>query len=412
MKKHRKSEKDFTRNSKLTFFLLILFMLNIIRTSIQNELDNFFKTLSHSELPVHFICKSAFSKARKKVKYTVFTELIEKLEKYFYENFKIKKWHGFILKAVDGTNLYLPKSEETIKHFGLFKNSNGNDAVLARLSQIYDCQNKITNNALITPLTTCEREALLIQSGALTQDDLLLMDRGYPAFWLFAFLHHKKINFCSRIQTNQWNVVKEFFLSDAHDKIVEFNISAKKWPSFVPKDIPKHSIKLRLIKIQLSSGQTEILVTTLKNRKKYDYSVFKELYHKRWPIEEDYKTMKLRTEVENFSGKSVEAVYQDVYAKIFTKNLTSIMTNDLNEEVDKMCEERSRKHKYKINSVNALSKMKNTISLLFTSDCVSELLDEFLELLTLVLEAVRPDRRYDRRPMHPKRFYPQYKTIS
>ncbi len=42
--------------------------------------------------------------------------------------------------------------------------------------------------------------------------------------------------------------------------------------------------------------------------------------------QEDYKVMKCRIEIENFTGKSVLSVYQDFHARIFSKNLTTIMT--------------------------------------------------------------------------------------
>ena len=41
---------------------------------------------------------------------------------------------------------------------------------------------------------------------------------------------------------------------------------------------------LRLIRIELSSGETEILITSLTDCKKFSYQLFKELYHLRWPV--------------------------------------------------------------------------------------------------------------------------------
>ena len=46
--------------------------------------------------------------------------------------------------------------------------------------------------------------------------------------------------------------------------------------------------------------------------------------HQRWGIEEDYKVMKSRLTIENFSGFSVEAVLQDIHAKTLTKNLAAV----------------------------------------------------------------------------------------
>jgi hypothetical protein len=57
----------------------------------------------------------------------------------------------------------------------------------------------------------------------------------------------------------------------------------------------------------------------------YPYELFRKLYHCRWQVEEDYKVLKAWLTMENFSGKSVLSIYQDFHAKIFSKNLTSIL---------------------------------------------------------------------------------------
>ncbi len=59
-----------------------------------------------------------------------------------------------------------------------------------------------------------------------------------------------------------------------------------------------------------------MLITSPTDTKLYSYEVFAELYHKRWPVEEDYKTIKCRIGMENFSGQSALSVYQDFYAKV------------------------------------------------------------------------------------------------
>ena len=83
-------------------------------------------------------------------------------------------------------------------------------------------------------------------------------------------------------------------------------------------------LQLRLIRIQ-NGDKVQVLITSLIDTKRYPIEIFYDLYHSRWPVEEDYKFIKCRMELENFSGKSVLSVYQDFHAKIFTKNLVSIL---------------------------------------------------------------------------------------
>lgn len=86
-------------------------------------------------------------------------------------------------------------------------------------------------------------------------------------------------------------------------------------------------IPVRLIRVELNTGEVEMLVTSLLDTVAYPIAVFEDLYHCRWPVEENYKVMKCRIEIENFSGESVWAVYQDFHAKVFTMNLTAILAH-------------------------------------------------------------------------------------
>jgi hypothetical protein len=50
----------------------------------------------------------------------------------------------------------------------------------------------------------------------------------------------------------------------------------------------------------------------------YPHDLFADLYHDRWPVEEDYKIMKCRIEIENFTGQSELSVYQDFHARVLS----------------------------------------------------------------------------------------------
>ena len=84
---HRRSQKDFTRKRCLTFIVVILFLLNMIKRSLQDELDEFFKLLNQDTIAARIVTKSAFTQARKKLKYEAFVELNAVQIAYFYEHF-------------------------------------------------------------------------------------------------------------------------------------------------------------------------------------------------------------------------------------------------------------------------------------------------------------------------------------
>lgn len=54
--------------------------------------------------------------------------------------------------------------------------------------------------------------------------------------------------------------------------------------------LPTDSLPVRLVKVPLASGETEIFATSLLDEATYPTPVFKPLYHLRWGVEEAYKT--------------------------------------------------------------------------------------------------------------------------
>ena len=102
--------------------------------------------------------------------------------------------------------------------------------------------------------------------------------------------------------------------------------------------LDKKPVKVRMLRVELDSGETEILVTSLTDTNKFSYDIFSELYHLRWPVEEDYKNIKYRLEAENFSGKSVLSIYQDFHAKLFSKNLAAAVANTTKKQILKKSE--------------------------------------------------------------------------
>jgi hypothetical protein len=85
--------------------------------------------------------------------------------------------------------------------------------------------------------------------------------------------------------------------------------------------------------VVLPTGEIEVLVTSLLDEEKYLTAEFKELYWLRWGVETFYGTLKGRLNLDNFTGKSVEAVKQDFYSTIFLSNLETIITEEAQESM-------------------------------------------------------------------------------
>lgn len=406
------SSKNFIRNRILPFHTIIFFLMNLIKGSYQDELDYFFKAINHSESFVRKVTKSAFCKARKKLKSEAFTKLNMEAVNYFYDHFTPKKWFGFTLLAIDGSTVKIPRTAEVEKHFGLWNANSQNPCPLARISQLFDVLNKITVDAIISPKAIGERELCESHFMKLMPTDLILLDRGYPAYWLFNLILSWGGHFCARVQVDKWIPIKKFFRSGKSQKTIHLKAPASSIAKCKELGLDTPDLKLRLIRIQLENGEFEILITSLVDIETYPQEIFLDLYHHRWPIEEDYKVMKCRIEIENFTGKSVLSVYQDFHARIFSKNLTAMLAFPAHQDIEQL--NHDKRYPYQLNFTQAVSKMKNTIVLLFNRplEVAKNLISALHELFVKTVEPVRPNRKFPRNHKIQKRgFYPSYKPV-
>ena len=77
MTENRRSAKDFSRKRCLTFVIVLVFLMNMIKRAIQDELDEFFKALDAEPIACRHVSKSAFTQARQKLKHTAFHRSID-----------------------------------------------------------------------------------------------------------------------------------------------------------------------------------------------------------------------------------------------------------------------------------------------------------------------------------------------
>lgn len=113
-----------------------------------------------------------------------------------------------------------------------------------------------------------------------------------------------------------WLPVKSFVESGLKEMIVELSLPRKDYKKdggLLFKDEPP--VRYRLVLIELENGEKEVLCTSLVDSTQYPHELFSELYHCRWSIEEGYKLLKERLDLEDFSGKTAKAVKQDFHAK-------------------------------------------------------------------------------------------------
>ena len=229
--RHRQHQKDFTRKRKLPFHVLIVFLINFVHGSYQDELDKFFKTIWRFDVAKRVVSKVALAKARMKLKFGAFVELNRHLVNHFEAHFNPRTWFGFRLLAIDGSTTRLPMTDDIIQHFGVWNGRQGAPSPMARVSQLFDVLNKITVHAIIKPKSIGERELAAQHLLNVMPNDLILLDRGYPAWWLFNSILSMNANFCARVSCTKWKAVRKFFRSGLSEKIIDLLFMLLPWPN-------------------------------------------------------------------------------------------------------------------------------------------------------------------------------------
>ena len=142
----------FTRSRKLPIKTIILLVLKF-KSSIQRELDRFYKEVMQSDFNIRAVTKGAFTQARAKLNPWAFKRLNEVAVNSFYDGAEYYVWHNMRLLAVDGTRLVLPNHPTVAQEFGVHQFGPKADSPrsLAMGSLLYDVLNLITLDSQIAP---------------------------------------------------------------------------------------------------------------------------------------------------------------------------------------------------------------------------------------------------------------------
>ncbi len=408
--RHRTRDTAFTRQRKLPFWNLCLILLNQLKGSLQDELDAFFQAQSGRIDEERIVSKSALSQARQYLSHTAFIELLDNFQQQFDAQATPWRWYNLRLRAVDGSTLYLPDNEATFMHFG-GQQQEGVRCTQARMSECYDIASGLTVDCQVAPYATAERDLAAMHLAKTQADDILLYDRGYPAFWFYVLHQQEQRYFCMRMSKDLYPESARLCRSKEQEMQITLTPKGESIKQCKKRNLPRQPITLRLVKVVLDNGSIEILITNLLDSQRYPATAFKELYHYRWGIEENYKRQKSRQEVENFSGTSVAAIYQDIYAKCFIKNVAMALVTLAQTTVKRW--HANRQHRYQVNVTQALSKMKHFLVTFQRAADPVLWLEKLVRLLGQTTEPIRPHRSYPHKLKRksPNRFSVCYKRI-
>lgn len=321
--RHPDFPKAFTRKRSLPLPALVCALLSMRASSQQAMLDGFFGTLGEAVQPA--VSDRAFAKARSHLHMPALAWLNDWLIQRSEAAGLIPRWHGLRVVVGDGSVL-MPAVRQCLRTRNLA-------APDQRLFALFLPGVELTLHASVHSASESERAMLVEWLDKLGPDDVLVLDRGYPASWLVNLLIEHGIKFVIRCDFGDagWAGVREFVRSGK--KQARAQLSPPSAAEVEDWQCSRDAPTVRLVRQIAPGGGVRALLTNI-DEQAVAHQAFGDLYHQRWRIEEALKRLKLRMGLEAVSGRSQNALIIDVAAKILADNIAALLCHGAAAEHD------------------------------------------------------------------------------
>jgi len=382
LEKSRLKATAFTRRREggMGFPDAICFMLDMGKTTLQTRLNRFYSLTKGAKA----ISQSAFTQLRAGFDHTPFEVMVRGLVREEYSGeYELPTWNGYHLFAVDGSYLQLPWGAELVSTFGV---RGGGNRPGAGVSVLFDVLHGWALNPIITRADMNERDEcmkhidfLCDEFPHIARQSILLLDRGYPSYDLLQKCEENGLKFVIRCASNSFKAVVEAPMGDS---LVHLGDGQT----------------VRVVKFLLGNGETETLATNLFDLPE---SEFPALYAKRWGIETMYHQLKEIIGVEQFSGKTPNAIRQDFWASMVLLNAAAVFQKEADEVIAERHKALPVKHSYRARTSDLIVTLRDR--LVFATLCGHPSLTDWelgniMRELSRAVSPVRPGRSFPRIP--------------
>ena len=354
----RNPEKDFTRHRIFDFSTMIKFVLSAGCNTLATELMNFF---DFNQFP----SVSAFVQQREKILPEAFHHVLIEFNNRM--NVSPKLFHGYRLLAVDGSDLTLPFNPKESENIRTKDHCN-----FLHLNTIYDVCSKRYVDAAICSGTKCGEVSAAVDFVRRLPEKfpvILLADRGYESYNLFAHVEERLFDYVIRIkdacstgilsgiefpEADEFDITRNLVITRqstgpaaVNSKVYKYFTKATRFDFIENSKAPDYEIQIRFVRFKLDNGEYEVLATSLPEEI-FSTEDLKELYHMRWNIETSYLLSKWALGMSSYHSKKAENVKQEVYADLIMYNFVMYICADLKTE------KRGKKHPQQINYTQAI----------------------------------------------------------
>ena len=383
---HR-TKNHFVRKRKLSMSHLITYLFYTNKASMYQNIASIREDLSPDSFPV--VSKQAVSKARQYIDPSLFQSLYSLSVDIFYRNIpKRKLWNGFHIYAIDGSKFEIPNDPTTFEFFGeMFTFPNNNRKFTSGLaSMIYDVLDDYIIHGSLHRYLAPEREAAkehmkTIETLDIYKNSIVIFDRGYYSEDMFRYC----------VEHNHLCLIR------LKDKLKISRSCKGDTISILPGNSKTgtEDISIRVIEVTLDSGTKEYLATNIFD-KNITVHMFKELYFLRRPIDSKYFELKERFRIEEYSGKTAVAIFQEYYINLLLSNLTSLIKSKVDDDINEDMIHKT-KNRYQANRTYILGRLKKMLPKILCDLTDTSIIDEIVKESYKVRSQLLPGRSFKRK---------------
>ena len=276
-------------------------------------------SMPHTIQPISLASVSAFCQYR--TAFPIKTMLY--LWRYLLAHFNTKfpqtnhLWHGFKLRALDGTLLNLP--EKLYPHFGA-AGGLGPGPVQGFLVVLYDLIGCVPVALRMAPAVNEGRPHLILKHllAHLKSGELLLMDCGFYSLEVFCLLLKQDIHFLIPMRPKgKPKLIKGFTPNDGLYQIK----ASKCWKN---NPCVEKFLTVRIINYQIPGFRPRRLVTSLLDPAVYPAEEIIQLYHQRWQIEIFFREFKHTLQITHWHAHTSPALWSELLFQILLVLVTRL----------------------------------------------------------------------------------------
>jgi IS4 transposase len=216
----------------------------------------------------------------------------------------------------------------------------------------------------------------MVNHSTYDRNTIIVADRGYESYNVFAHLHEKGLKYLIRVKDNaKRSIVTTLDLPNEEEFDTNVNLIITRKRKYYGNDMYKYlpsncnfdfadlqnkefyNMSFRVVRFKIPNDSFETIITNL-DPSEFTPSDINTIYNMRWGIETSFRALKYSVGLSNFHSKKVGYITQEIFARLIMYNFCEMITSHV------IVSKNSTKHIYKANFTLAIVICKQFLRLL------------------------------------------------